>query len=83
MMILLLGAAVALGTPPALTAADSAQCAAKPFTLNKPAPPTQKAAEPSKVAQATPAKARPAAKPPKSKEVLLATCKHGKPKKPA
>jgi hypothetical protein len=81
MRTLLFAAVLALGAASPLAAADSAQCAAKPFTLNKPAPAPapQEPADHKQLAGAAAAKPKPAAKPrPKSKETLLATCKHGK-----
>lgn len=63
-------------------AADSAQCDAKPFALNKPADQANKAAKQAKLAQATPSTAKPAPKPQaKAKAPLLAGCKSGKSKK--
>jgi hypothetical protein len=56
-------------------AAGSAQCAAKPFTLNKPAPtPVKAAAVSTTQAAAKPAAPKPAAKP-QPKGPLLASCK--------
>ena len=74
-------AAVALCTAPA-AAADTGQCDAKPFTLNKPADSAKKPIDEPKSAHVAPATARPAAKPPtKPRPPLLAGCKDGKTKK--
>lgn len=74
-------AAVALCAAPA-AAADSGQCDAKPFMLNKPANQAKKAAEQPKLAQTAPATAKRAAKSkPKAKPPLLAGCKSGRAKK--
>jgi hypothetical protein len=81
MKTLLFATVLALGAASPLAAAADTQCAAKPFTLNKPAPAPapQKPADQRQLADAAAAKPKPAAKPqPKPKETLLATCKHGK-----
>ncbi|HEX5238581.1 MAG TPA: hypothetical protein VFW39_08975 [Sphingomicrobium sp.] len=63
-------------------AADTAQCDAKPFTINKPGDQAKKPAGQPKLAQAAPAVAKPVPKPqPKAKPPLLAGCKSGKSKK--
>ena len=72
---------LALCASPA-AAADTAQCDAKPFTLNKPAENAKKSAESTKIAQVAPVTAKSTAKPqPKPKPPLLAGCKSGKAKK--
>jgi hypothetical protein len=71
--------ALALCAAPA-AAADSGQCDAKPFTLNKPAQPV-KAPDQTKTAEATSGKAKPAKVAAKAKPPLLAGCKSGKAKK--
>jgi opacity protein-like surface antigen len=81
---LLFTAVLAFGAASPAAAADNTQCAAGPFTLNKPAPTPEPraAADHKQLADAAAAKPKPAAKPrPKAKERLLATCKSGKPAK--